>query len=216
MRKLTTLLCVLLLTAALSVTVFAKPSPEGGKTKAYDAFGKELKILKIEQDEWTESQECNHGQSCEGIMELLTPVSPKYSSIMDTLDIMELISGTKYEDKEWIKMYEMEIVAKECVEFPVKLTFDREDWAEGMPLAACYMPEEDGWRIIMPEEENGVYSVKFDSADSLSVMAFFMAQENAEEMDAPIIANDRLFTIVIASTIAIGLVGTNLIFRKRP
>ncbi len=216
-KRLTAVFAVLLLTTVMSVTAFAKPSPEGGKTRAYDAYGKELKILKIEQEEWTDFEECSHGEDCMGTVELVTPVSEKYRAVVDSLDIKQLVDGTEYEKKEWSKMYEMEMVFKECVKFPIKLTFDRDDWEEGAPLLAYYMAEEENWKIaaLNVEEKDGTYYVEFDSEDDVSAMVFFLDQGDVVETDAPAISDDRMFTIAIAATIVIGLAVTNFMFRKR-
>ena len=75
MRKLMSAICIMVLVASMSLTAFAKPSPEGGRIEAYDGNGKQLRIIRINEDQVTGSEECDHGEDCAGCIEIVTPVT---------------------------------------------------------------------------------------------------------------------------------------------
>ena len=189
-------------------TALAKPSPEGGRVTFYDALGKILDILKIEESEFEDMFDCTHGEHCEGCIEIITPVLERYRAVVDALDINKLVEGTKYAGKKWVKIFEMEVIAKNCVKFPVTAHFDIDDWAEGKPLIAHYNAETKTWELVEVNEETGYFSATFNS---LSPFVFFVEKGGAG-VDSPTTGDPMTLGIAM---MAAGATGLAVVSRKR-
>ena len=208
MKKLIGTICALTLVAGMSLTAFAMPSAEGGQIKAYAADGTELKIIKIEESAVTGSDECNHGADCSGTIEIITPVTKEYKDEVKSLDIKKLIVGTKYADKEWTKVFELEVIAKDCVKelLPITLTFATSDWVEGDPLVAHYT---DGkWELVEIDEANGTFTATFDN---FSPFVFYLEKSAAGGITSPTTGDP--VTLAFAA-VAVGTAGL-VVSRKR-
>lgn len=205
-KRVMTLLLVLVLTVSFSVTAFAKPSPGGGDMKIYGPNGEVIAIIKIDEEQFTGSFVCDHGDSCEGTVEIITKVLSQFRDVVDGFDINKLIAGTEYAGKEWTKMFEMELIAKDCVEFPITLSIDKKDWAEGEPLVVHYLTEKEEWEIVKVTEDDEVYLLHFDSC---SPVLFYQALDQVETI-GPVEEegnnNVMLPVIVVAVAAAAGAV----------
>lgn len=206
-KKLMALFCVVLMVVSTSITAFALPSAEGGRFEAYDPTGV-LKILKKQWDELTDSLKCDH-EDCEGTLELVTPATEKFREIIDSLDFKKLIEGTKYASKEWMKVFEMELIAKDCVEFPVTIEYDMADWAEGKPLSAHYDDASESWELIEWEEKDGKYVT---TLNSFSPVVFYLEKDAAAGTESP--KTGEPITLAVAA-VAAGATGLVLVSRKK-
>lgn len=208
MRKLIGTICVMALVAGMSLTAFAKPSPEGGRIEAYDADGVKLDILKIEENEMTGSTECDHGDDCDGCIEIITPVLAKHRAIVDALKIESLTKGTKYEGDDLVKIFEMEVIAKGCVKFPITVTFDKDDWVEGKPVIAHYDLDTQKWELVEVNEASGKFTTVFNS---LSPFVFYVEKGSAGTTSP---STGEPISMAVAA-VALGATGLAVVSKKK-
>lgn len=208
MKKLMSAICVMALVAGMSLTAFAKPSPEGGRVEAYNADGVKLDILKIEESEMTGSTECDHGADCLGCIEIITPVLAKHRAIVDALKIEELTKGTKYENDELVKIFEMEVIAKGCVKFPITITFDKDDWVEGKPVIAHYDLDTQKWELVEVNEASGKFTAVFNS---LSPFVFYV-EKGAAGVTSPSTGDP---ISLACAAVVVGATGLAVVSRKK-
>lgn len=210
-KRTAALLWVFLLTMSFTVNVFANPSPSGKEFKIFNSDGNELSILKVDKEKVSLSVECDHGDDCCGTVEIVTSVLEKHRELVDDFNVNEFLKGSEYDGKQWMKMFEIDLIAKDCVRFPITLSFDKSDWPEGKPLVMHYAAQNEKWEIIELEEYGNQYLARFNS---FSPVIFYQSQENPEA-DIPVGNENNNALLPIAAVIVLGVVGFVSVKKKK-
>ena len=202
-RRMLALLTICVLAFSMSLTAFAKPSPEGGRIQFFDKDGNELELDKLEEEEWNNSKECDHGEGCSGVIELITPVIKEFRDEIESLKINDLKKGN------YVKVFEAYAHGKGCVKWPVSIKIDAKDWTEGNPVIAFFDTEANKWVLLNYEIKDGYFVL--DPISQSGPLVFFLEKDAAAGEESPKTGDPLSLAAV---TFAIGAAGV-LAFSKK-
>lgn len=211
-KRTTALFLAFLLMMSISGNVFANPSPAGQKFKIYNMDGNELSVIKLDEEKVSLSMECDHGDDCSGTVEIVTSVLEKNREIVEDFNVNEFLKSSEYDGKQWMKMFEIELLAKDCVTFPLTLSFDKGDWTEGKPLVVHYAVQDEKWEIIELEEKDDYYLAKFNS---FSPVIFYQEQVSQEAVTPGTAENKNIGLLSIGAVVVLGTIGFVSVRKKK-